>query len=402
MPISLRAASGGGAGVPIGGFQDFNEWLAPDLDINGARYLRSGYIETDTSKFDNTIWANTAGTFFQNETLLPAASSENDFVVASADNGTNTIVAIRGVNGVQTQFYVSTNSGATWQIVDAGVGAIKANEIIYVSSLGLFVVAIDTGKILTSANGTTWTVRYNNSGDGDIVGLAFGAGRLVAVSNGNKVITSTNGTSWSYATTVPATTGMRDVAFGAGKFIIAALANQCLTSTNGNIWSIQNLNLEANHQLNGITYGNGLWVTSHSTGGALIWKSSDGITFTKVNTSTIIGTYGTKTRIKFVNGFWLAPLNSGTIRSVDLYEWLQLSYTINSSAPLLYGFVNYHLGKWTMFRMAYAAPNVTSTSVSFSLPMYAGSHSLMYSYPVITSGGMVDSKQRLVKYVRIS
>lgn len=408
MPISLRAASGGGAGTPIGGYQDFNEWLPYDLDINGARYLRTGYIETNTSKFDNTIWAETVGTYYTGSVQMPEDVSADDWVVSSADNGTNTIVAVRGLKGQGVRLYVSTNSGVTWQLITWNVGNIRVHDIVWVTSLGLFVAVADAGLIGTSPDGTTWTTRYNVSGDGNITSIAFGAGRLVAVSTGNKVITSTNGTSWSYATTVPATTGIIDVAFGGGKFIAAANSNQCLTSTDGNTWSIQNLNLGSNYSLLGITYGDNKWLTYtntvvSSTGQAGFWQSSDGVTFTLINSSYVPQQYGAKARCEFIGGFWLSYTQGGTLRSKDLTQWKAVNYIINSVNPVAFTYICYHLNKWLMFRMAYNGTSVTATYVHYgNNSMYAGSPFIMYSYPVIVSGGMTDNKQVLNKYVRIS
>lgn len=412
MPISLRAASGGGAGTPIGGYAEFNEWLPYDLDINGARYLRSGYIETDTSKFDNSIFSETVGTFFTKSRNLPAAASEDDYVVASADNGTNTIVAVRGVNGQNTQLYVSTTSGVTWQTITWSIGPVRVNDVIWVSSLGLFVAVANAGLIGTSPNGTTWTTRYDVSGDGDITGVVFGAGRLVAVSTGNKVITSTNGTSWAYATTVPTTTGMIDVAFGGGKFIIAALSNQCLTSTDGNTWSIQNLNLGSDLPLTGISYGNSTWLV-HTTSNLTpptflyttgIFRSSDGTVWSQVKSNLKnIPKLGAKSRFRFYNGFWFLHSLNITYRSLDL-TYFHSNFLFESLSPDLgKGLVCYHLNKWFAFRQLYSSGAVQFTQIAEgNTGMYAGNPYPMYASPVISSGGVVSTNVIYWYYVRIS
>lgn len=408
MPISLRAASGGGAGTPIGGYQDFNEWLPADLDINGTRYLRTGYIETDTSKFDNTIFAETVGTYYTGQTRITGLSHEDEWVVCTADNGSNAIVACRGVTGGNTQLIVSTDSGATWSVASWSIGSVAVNEVVWISSLSLFVAVADDGLIGTSPNGVTWTTRYNVAGDGNITGVTFGAGRLVTVTTGDKIITSTNGTSWAYATTVPTTTGIIDVAFGGGKFIAAARSDQCLTSTNGNTWTIQNLNLGENIALKGIVYSNSLWLTTSNAaistaGGVAMFTSTDGNTWLRANSSIQPALLGKKTRFKFYNGFWFHYIVSGTVRSKDLSQWKTINLLANSVNPIGYTVVAYHLNKWFMFRMAYNGSAVTGTYVhNGNSSIYAGSPFILYSYPVIGSGGVVDFKQVLNKYVRIN
>ena len=404
MPISLKKVNGGG-GTPIGSYVNFHEWLPFDIEQDGSRYLKSGYVETDTSKFDNNIFAETVGTYYKDGVVLPAATSEDDYVVAAADNGTNTIVAIRGVTGSATQFYVSTNSGTTWQVVSIAVGSVRANDIIWVSSLSLFVAVLNSGLIITSPNGTTWTTRYNVAGDGNITGITFGAGRLVAVSNGNKVITSTNGTSWAYAATVPVTTGLIDVAFGAGKFVAAALSNQSLTSTDGITWTLLNMGLLSNVSLTGITFGNGIFVASStgvytSTNPVGIFSSVDGVTWVLVNTTlSVIALLGAKTRFNYIGGFWFYKDNS-VFRSKNLNVFSQL-YLIIGSQPQARNLITYNLSKWFMFRHE-GTTTVTSTVVYYGNNfMYAGAIRPMFSVPTIGANA-VDSSQRLIAYMRVS
>lgn len=408
MPISLKSTVGGG-GIPIGSMVEFDDFMPSDFEQDGCRYLRSGYIETDTSNFDNSLFSETIGSIYNNVLSLPLATNLNDWVVASADNGTNTIVAIRGVNGTTTQFYVSIDSGITWQILTIPVGSIKANDIIWVSSLSLFVVVLDFGKIMTSPNGTTWTTRYNVSGDGDITGIAFGAGRLVAVSNGNKVITSTNGTSWAYATTVPATTNITDVAFGNGKFFITALSNQCLISSDGNTWTIQSMGLGVNTNIDGIGFGNGVFLASTTStavdnGIYNMFTSVDGITWVKGNPNIPnFEKYGVKTRLKYSSGFWFSHTKYGTSRSRDTLQWTPLysnTFSPQGARPYVYP----HISKWVSFVHSYdgSIQTVVGTSISFGNSyLYAGVPTFLYGFTQITDSGAFLNR-RFAKYMRIS
>ena len=172
----------GGGGIPVGAYVDFHQYTPVDYSYNGARYLRSGYIETDSAKFDATAFAETVGTLYTGQVTMPAATSEDDYVVAAADNGTNTIVAIRGVNSVATQMYVSVDSGVSWQIVSWNIGSTRVNDVIWVASLGLFVAVANAGYIGTSPNGTTWTTRYNVVGDGNVMMVgSSGTGRRTSL-----------------------------------------------------------------------------------------------------------------------------------------------------------------------------------------------------------------------------
>jgi hypothetical protein len=102
------------------------------------------------------------------------------------------------------------------------------------------------GCIYTSPDGATWTRRFGGGTErnNELHAVAAGGGGLVAVGNSGAILHSTNGTTWS-PVTVPAlsSTNMRGVAFGGGTWVITGLggtvsngAGKVFTSTNRINW----------------------------------------------------------------------------------------------------------------------------------------------------------------------
>jgi hypothetical protein len=106
---------------------------------------------------------------------------------------------------------------------------------------GLFVTVGDSGTILTSPDGKTWTERTSGTGH-NLWGVTYGNGTFVAV---------------GYAAII-------------------------LSSTDGIIWTNTSVAQIGTKVLNKITYGNGLFVTVGYRG--VSHGSSDGITWTEVKT----------------------------------------------------------------------------------------------------------------------
>jgi hypothetical protein len=106
---------------------------------------------------------------------------------------------------------------------------------------GVFVGASGfEGDILTSADGTNWTVQTLVTNEGDYVyfrDLTFANGRFVAV-DPSAIATSVDGTNWNLLRT---NLYLSSVAGGAGRFV-AVGGNTLATSTDGTNWVTQNSN----------------------------------------------------------------------------------------------------------------------------------------------------------------
>jgi len=68
-----------------------------------------------------------------------------------------------------------------------------------VEKMRMFVTVGDSGTILTSPDGTSWTKRTSGTSE-YLFGVTYGNGLFVTVGNSGTIFTSTDGTSWTKRT----------------------------------------------------------------------------------------------------------------------------------------------------------------------------------------------------------
>jgi len=71
------------------------------------------------------------------------------------------------------------------------------------------------GTILTSTDGTTWTLQTSGT---PLNGVTYGGGKFAAVGNSGTILTSTDGTTWT-AQTSGTTNQLNGVTYGNGRFV---------------------------------------------------------------------------------------------------------------------------------------------------------------------------------------
>jgi hypothetical protein len=91
--------------------------------------------------------------------------------------------------------------------------------------------------ILTSPDGTDWTVRDPGAGvTTPLFGVTYGNGLWVTVGSGGTILTSPDAVAWTRRTS-GVTAGLREVAFGAGAFVAVGPNRTVLTSPDGVEWT---------------------------------------------------------------------------------------------------------------------------------------------------------------------
>lgn len=208
-----------------------------------------------------------------------AAANSNQYACIAYGNGRFVAISIGGE--LQNVMY-SSDGGVTWTAVTSGYSN-AWEAVTYGGGLFVAVASTGSGRVMTSPDGVTWTLRtaplnrwkaltYGNgqfvtvgessasspiatSTDGitwtqqsspvseDLYAVTYGANKYVALGygGGNYVaLTSTDGVTWGYTYTVPAAT-WRSVCFGNALFVAVAdtgvgLAT-VMTSPNGTVWT---------------------------------------------------------------------------------------------------------------------------------------------------------------------
>ena len=158
---------------------------------------------------------------------------------------------------------------------------------------GLFVAVGYSGSstnILTSPDGVTWTPRPADTTN-YLNAVAWGNGTYIAVgtredsleSRYAAVVTSHDGVVWT-GQRLATNTAFYALTFANGLFVAVGYDGQrnnsfVMTSTNGTSWSHHALTNSPPGVLEGVTYGNGLFVAASFSGGPLL-VSADGINWT--------------------------------------------------------------------------------------------------------------------------
>ena len=152
-------------------------------------------------------------------------------------------------------------------------------------------VAVDgsgKGLLLRSPDGDVWT-RQTVAATASLAGIAYGKATYVAV-GGRSIITSPDGVMWSRQTLAETNAVLAAVAFAQDQFVAVgrltvddsgSVLSLILASPNGQTWQLRDAG--TSFGLNGLTFGNGVFVAVGERGHALIspdgatWKPSNGI-----------------------------------------------------------------------------------------------------------------------------
>ena len=185
---------------------------------------------------------------------------------------------------------------------------------------GTFVAVGWLGSIYSSSNGIDWVNRmwgpfYNFDS------VAYGGGLFVAVGDGDlfsggttrtNIYTSPDGITWTPRVSVaPPEEGrwILGVAFGAGKFVAVGYGGYSYTSTNGSTW---NRNQIASSDLSQVSFCNGLFFVPYGQGVNLV--SPDGLSWVSMTNDTQVRF----AEIVYGNGLYVAGGYSSTLDSVGI------------------------------------------------------------------------------------
>lgn len=387
MPISLKAASGGGS-TPVGSITLFPYSMPVDfVQDNGNRYLRSGFIETDISKFDNTIFGQTRATYWQWST---AGVSSPVFPVGAASNGTVIIVIFDDGSGAG-RIDRSTNNGTTW--VGQSTTTATPKDIIWAQSLGLFVIVFNGGTIWTSPDGASWTPRTSNTSS-NLNSVAWNGSLMVAVGASGTIVTSPNAITWTPRTSGISST-LNTIAFGSGVWFSSGAidsGNRAVSSTDGINWTVRTVDAtDSGSTPTGSLVHDGSKFVLAVGGVRGIYTSTNGISWSKVSGSNLLTTTGVGTTfIDFAQGQYVLSDSSTAgvvLISNDLVKWRRFSLLQESTAGSV-ARIKFISDKW------FAAIPTNHRFVLGNGYLYAG-----WPYQIISAASLTSNG---IGYIRIS
>jgi hypothetical protein len=203
-------------------------------------------------------------------------STSTSFTLTGLVNGVSYQVKVRAVNFVGS----GAESSAATATPAAGfpaTGTIAAETYLAVG---------DSGTILTSADGATWTSQTAGT-SASLRGVAAKAGTAVAVGQHGTVLFSADGTSWTTVNGQPAADiqGLRGVAASSTRFVaVGGLSTGSIYfSDEGGTWTAATLG--AVGKLRGVIHNGTKFVAVGESG--TILTSSDGATWTAQTSGTV-------------------------------------------------------------------------------------------------------------------
>ena len=179
---------------------------------------------------------------------------------------------------------ITSADGITWTARSAAGDNDAWRAVTYGN--GLFVAVGDTGgtdKIMTSPDGVTWTTRTPPSGDWK--GVTYGNGLFVAVGSSGGInysmTSSDGGITW---TGNGGAGGGVAITYGNGLFVAVNTFANTRTSKDGVTWTTRNS--LAGYNPGGVVYGNGAFVVVSSGGvgsRVLVSGRADAVPFSSIN-----------------------------------------------------------------------------------------------------------------------
>jgi len=163
-----------------------------------------------------------------------------------------------------------------------------------------------------------WFIRESDATN-DLFGVAFAAGRFVAVGQAGRIITSTNGIAWQ-AEDSPTTNTLTAIAHGDGLFV-AVGNNTVVVSSNGSGWVLRS---QASVSLKGVAHGSGTFV---AVGTVATGSNTLAIALTSTNGSDWIqhetGVFNEVTAVTYGNGLFVAVTvyNHDVLISTNGAQW---------------------------------------------------------------------------------
>ncbi|MCX5809788.1 MAG: hypothetical protein NTX36_10540 [Proteobacteria bacterium] len=214
----------------------------------------------------------------------------------------------------------------TWHSRNLLDGGNALNGVAYGNNT--FVAAGDSGTILASSDGVTWTTGGSGT-TSYLMGGAYGSNTFVAVGGSGTIRTSTNnGVTWTTGNLRGGTTNaLWGVAYGNNTFVAAGDSGTILTSANnGATWTLGTSG--TTNALWGVAYGNNTFVAAGDSG-TIRTSTNNRVTWTTGTTNYLMG-------VAYGNNTFVAVGDSGTILQTDpLPQYENFSLTLNSGWNLI-------------------------------------------------------------------
>jgi hypothetical protein len=199
---------------------------------------------------------------------------------------------------------ISTD-GVHWTAVDTSSTGFTGGHLDATTAEGRFLVCgrnnqTFVGYILTTANGTDWSLAYSTPTLGGVWGINYGNSQFLACGEGGRILFSDDAVVWEQKRYAGGNDNLRGMAYGAGLYVVVGDNGRILTSPDGNVWTPRDSGETS--RLEDIIFHNGRFVAVAQDSNTMI-TSVDGLDWEPIGTMTSFAPQ----RIKLVNGELVVP-----------------------------------------------------------------------------------------------
>ena len=226
----------------------------------------------------------------------------------------NIWVAVGNTGQLQT----STNA-TTWNTQTSNFGTTNINRVAYGNSI--WVAVGDSGQLRTSTDTITWSTQTSNFGTTNIRSVAYNNGVWVAVGDSGQIRTSINAIDWTTRTSNFGVSMIKTVSYRNNQWVASGDNGVFIRSTDAITWTTTYNSMAA---ISNEIISNGDGFSSVNNGGS-IYHTTDGLVW--VTQTPNMGTTNVN-GIAYGNGIWVAVGDSGQIRTSVLHPGINdLFYT---------------------------------------------------------------------------
>ncbi|MDO3411139.1 cadherin-like beta sandwich domain-containing protein [Saccharibacillus sp. CPCC 101409] len=315
------------------------QWVVVGAD--GAIYTSSDSVAW-TSRGPNTSGRNISAVTYANSTYVAVGNKGDIFYSANGAIWTKTSAGAKDFLGIaygNSLFAAVGEGGAIYSSPDAQTWTQRGAQTEYLYTVaylnGAFYATKD-GGIYTSSNGTSWTAQdISEASNALLYGIAYAGGRYVLAGAGGLILSSTNGTSWSIETS-GTTNDLYGAGASSGKFVAVGANGTIVTrDTSGSLSTdsaLASLAISAGTLTPSFTSGNTSYTASVSSA-----TTSITVTPTTANANATVTVNTTTTASGSASGpIPLAPGNN-TIETIvtaqDGTTKTTYTITVNRAAP---------------------------------------------------------------------
>lgn len=204
-------------------------------------------------------------------------------------------------------------------------------DMIYSSTAERFVAVADTGDVMYSVDGLSWTAASAPSNYW--TGVTYGDSKFVAVSKDgtNRVIYDDNGSgTWTQASAAEAN-DWQSVSYGNGRFVAVSWTgtNRLMHSTNGSSWSTSGVSGWNNTKnWTNVKYFDGKFIAiaASNSGNSSLLYSTDGLSWSNDGVTGVNNVYYRD--LAYGNGYWVASSDVGSDDKRIMYSKNGLNWTV--------------------------------------------------------------------------